>query len=277
MAHPPNRCIFCGARVRLTQEHIFSRWTHRFVPKTKGAYQRLIAEAHFDRTDYKRRKKPGDILDWQVRCVCEAHCNNGWMRRNVEDIAKPTLIQLMKGEDCRIAPEQQRQIATWAIMKAMVSQYDRTGIATVHYRHRRLMMTKQAPPEDGWAVWIGHFQRGETCSTRWFSVPFQLLEHQRLLSRPNRKVTKFNSTVFNQIIGKLFIQTIQTPHRALVRDWRFDLPDGGALIRIWPRTTVSVVWPPAAMSDRDANFAMNAIRQDIEESVRRNVRVSDLR
>jgi hypothetical protein len=39
---PPaiTECIFCGAGPPLTQEHVFSRWTHRYLPKgRKGKYQ----------------------------------------------------------------------------------------------------------------------------------------------------------------------------------------------------------------------------------------------
>jgi hypothetical protein len=95
------RCIFCGveasqtAEGALTKEHVYSNWTRRFVPRTTTMFRSLRATEHPDRTDFVFVKRPGDVRDWQVLCVCAA-CNNGWMRRQIDDRARPIMIPLIQ-------------------------------------------------------------------------------------------------------------------------------------------------------------------------------------
>jgi hypothetical protein len=63
------RCIFCGmegsrtARGSLTNEHVYSNWTRRFVPRSLKNFKQLRATARSDRTHFLFVSRPGDIRD----------------------------------------------------------------------------------------------------------------------------------------------------------------------------------------------------------------------
>jgi hypothetical protein len=154
-----SKCIFCGVHAAqtpegaLTREHVYSNWTRRFVPRTMKNYRSLRATAHPDRTDFVLVKRPGDVRDWQVPCVCAA-CNNGWMRQQIDNRARPIMIPLIKGQQLRLSPDQQRIVATWAAMKAMVAEYGESEAVTTHHAQRKYLMKNRLPPKKGWSVWI---------------------------------------------------------------------------------------------------------------------------
>jgi hypothetical protein len=89
------KCIFCGidpARTpegHLTQEHVYSRWIRRFVPRTMKTFKSLRATAYPDHIDFVLIARPGDVRDWQVLCVCSG-CNNGWMSGQVVEGTSPS-------------------------------------------------------------------------------------------------------------------------------------------------------------------------------------------
>jgi hypothetical protein len=109
------KCIFCGSP-ELTREHIFPRWTHRYLPpRQKGRATQTIGRVYPDREgDIKVIKLRGQMRDWKVECVCGGEsntCNNGWMRE-IENKSRPIIIPLIQGMDTRISPEDQEVIAT---------------------------------------------------------------------------------------------------------------------------------------------------------------------
>ena len=124
------KCIFCGIEGSqtpegaLTKEHVYSNWTRRFVPRTLKKFKSLRGVARTDHTQFVYINRPGDIRDWQVLCVC-AVCNNGWMRQQIENPARPIMIPLIiiSGEPVRLSPDQQQIVATWAAAKAMVAEF----------------------------------------------------------------------------------------------------------------------------------------------------------
>ena len=134
----PTRCIFCGVagmrtpEGKLTKEHIYSNWARRFVPRSMKNFRSLRATRHPDRTDFIIVRRSGDLRDWQVACVCAA-CNNGWMRQRLDEVARPVLIPLIKGEQTRLSPEHQLIVATWAAMKTMVAEYRGRECVTTHH------------------------------------------------------------------------------------------------------------------------------------------------
>jgi hypothetical protein len=260
-----DNCIFCGAGGPLTKEHIFSRWIHRYLPASRTrSYESLRGTRHPSDSEHHIVKRAGDIRDWQVRCVCQKTCNNGWMRQLVEDRARPVLLPLIRGEEMRITPAQQESIATWATMKAMVGEWLVRGHVTTNHMQRKRMMYRQLPPKQNWGVWIGRFisddrkPDSKRYLTKWQSNPFLLVPDSRASRRPDKVATHYNSQSSTQVIGELLIQTLRSPMPNLIPRWSFKLPDSGTLFRIWPRTQTSIVWPQQAMSDLDAYTASNA-------------------
>jgi len=253
------RCIFCGDPER-TWEHIFSRWTHRHLMKRSltKKYHVFRAVPDIDHSKYALAKRAGDIKDWQVKCVCEKKCNNGWMREKIEDPARRIMVPLIKGEETRITPDQQRRIAAWAILKAMVAEFDDNAYVTTHHMHRKYLMNNFMPPPKGWVVWIGCYSRGDWLPY-WISTPWRWLFKHEEFQVAKIPVTHFNSHISTQVVGKLFIHVISSPGRDFIKGWRFSTPNKGALFRIWPPTSISINWPPQVMTDRDADYAAGAL------------------
>jgi hypothetical protein len=186
------------------------------------------------------------------------------MRTQIEDPAKPILISLIKGEPCRIFPDDQTRIAAWAVLKAMVAEWMVRGHATTNHMHRKYLMRHKLPPKNGWAVWIGHFQSDrskpetERYNPLWESHPFLLLPDRVAARRPNKRATFYNSQASTQVIGQLLIHTFRSPMPNLIPRWRFAMPNRGTLFRIWPPSQISIAWPSTSLSDVDAIYVANA-------------------
>ena len=261
MSKSPNRCIFCGSP-NLTYEHVFSKWTHKFLePRQKGKALAEIARKYPYRSESNVVKLLGQVRDWKVLCVCggtHLTCNNGWMRA-IEEKAKPVLLPLIKGDDTRVLPSDQRIIATWAILKAIVGEYDGRYVTNVHYKQRRYLMDHLFPPERGWGVWIGHFVRNSWVP-EWVSCPFLLLPDHVISRRLSKhEATYFNSCASTQVVGKLFIHVVHSPMPRFIARLRFPTPQRGALFRIWPPSSTSIKWPSSTLGDRDADSIANAV------------------
>ena len=148
MTQQPSKCIFCGSAAKLTGEHIWSRWMRHYIPKSMPHYRSLRVTSHRAQSDFKVFKRRGDIQDWKVRCVCEK-CNNGWMRASIDEPARPIMVALIDGAQARIMPEDQRKIASWAVLKAMVAEYDAGAYVTTRHMQRKYLMRRHVPPTKG--------------------------------------------------------------------------------------------------------------------------------
>jgi hypothetical protein len=259
------KCIFCGvdasktAEGALTKEHVYSNWTRRFVPRNMKMFRSLRATALPDRTDFVFAKRRGDIRNWQVLCVCAA-CNNGWMREQIENRARPVMIPLIKGQYVRLSPHQQQIIATWAAMKAMVAEYDESESVTTHHAHRKYLKRHCLPPERGWSIWIAHYPQ-QNGPMMWFASPFLVLPDHLAARRPSRRATYYNGQATTQIIGELLLHVIRSPHPRLARMFRFRLPGKQAIFRIWPPTIYGIRWPAGSIDDASASYIGNAMKE----------------
>lgn len=195
-------------------------------------------------------------------------CNTGWMK-DIEDRAKNVMEYLITGRELRLSIKDQETIATWATLKSMVSEFHFKNKGITHHMQRKRMMLRKLPPEQGWGVWIGHYER-KKLKIEWASRPMLLLPNDQAVLRAGAKATYFNSNCTTQIVGKMFIQIIHGPMPDLIKWWRFILPDRGTLFRIWPPTQFSLVWPGRAMTDRDAEFAVNAFAKFAADSHRKH-------
>jgi hypothetical protein len=262
---PVKRCIFCGATGPLTNEHMWPRWMHPHLMRGSAPHRAIRTTVNMDGTDTSNVfKKVGDAIDWQVSCVC-AHCNGGWMSNRVEQLVKPIMIPLFENQTARLWPADQEKIAAWAVMKYMVADsQDGSRKATAHHAQRRRMWRKQLPPLHGWGVWVGMKDRIDpNLPLSWGSTAFPALSPKQAKKRVSKGTPHRNSDAATQVVGKLFFHVIHSPATNLVRDFSFNLPNGGVLCRIWPPTNASIVWPPHGMSDLDALTASNAMRNHV--------------
>jgi hypothetical protein len=188
MAAPIAKCIFCGSP-DLTKEHIFPRWSHKYMaPRKRGRVISQVGTIYHDRDERRLVKLPGQVRDWRVKCVCggtHLTCNGGWMRR-IEDMAKPILVPLIQGKQRHLSASDQIIVATWAVLKAMISEYHPTSQVSTHWTQRRLIETKGVPPTNGWSVWIGNYKR-KHWRPEWLSFPFFVLSNKVLNRRGKRE------------------------------------------------------------------------------------------
>lgn len=155
-------------------------------------------------------------------------------------------------------------IAAWAALKVMVAEFDEGNQPITHHMQRRYMRRHSLAPKKNWGVWIGHYNRIQWVP-EWISLPFLVLPDRVAQRFPSRYATYFNGNATTQVINKLFIHVIHSPMPNLVERWRFTLPEGGTLFRIWPPSSFSVSWPGAPLTDLDADFAANAFRARLRE------------
>lgn len=196
----------CGSP-NLTWEHVFSKWTHRYLPPRKrGNASSSVGLLYVDRPEETTAiKLRGQLRDWQVKCVCggpRTSCNNGWMK-DIEDRARPIMTDLLVGNDRRLFPKDHEVIATWAILKVMVAEFDVKANVTVHHTQRQYIMRHQHAPTHGWSVWIGHYERKDWIA-EWVSRPMLLVTEAVADRRSSYDATYFNSNATTQVIGKSF-------------------------------------------------------------------------
>jgi hypothetical protein len=218
----------------------------------------MVSVEYRDRTDIEFiNDMPQDPRQWQVRAVCR-RCNNEWMS-DLENQTKPLLIPLFAGQETRLYPEAQRQIATWISLKTMVCEYDQLGQIISHHTQRRRMMAKHLPPQGNLTIWIGHYER-TTWVPLWICHPFLVIPKEQLDKRSTDLATYFNSQAVTYVFGKLFVHVIQSPDKKIVADFRLPKPGGVKLRRIWPISDYSIIWPPSPMTDLEADRTSGALR-----------------
>lgn len=279
MTDAVDKCIFCGNTDTsiITGEHLWGRWSRHHIKRSmrRWSRQRAIGRIELGEVTVEGEKtshKGGDIHDMKVWCVCGGKkntCNNGWMR-TFENIARPILIPLMNAQDLRLSPHQQSVVAGWAALKAMVAEYNPIGFVTSTQGDRDRMMALQLPPQEGWGIWIGNFERhawpGHLASNPFAYWPEP--ERAHLLGVPT---TDFNGQSSFQVTKKLFIQVIRCRVPELVEKWRFDHRATNLLRKIWPPSGYSIVWPPPAMSDWDADYVASAFPRAATTAVQRRL------
>ena len=176
-------------------------------PRLMKKYLVSHVDSHIERSDRNLIKRAGDIRDWQIKCVCETTCNNGWMRR-IENQARPVMFpliegtEILKGQTFRLTLHEQKIIATWAVLKAMVSEFHPNGWVTTHHAQRKYFKQNLLPPE-GWSVWIGPYLRAKW-APHFLSFPFLYDSPKQELRRgTNIRATHYNSHITTQVIGKI--------------------------------------------------------------------------
>lgn len=260
-------CIWCGSRTN-SGEHMFSRWTHDLLPPRKTG--RVATAVSIERLDgpveHWEGKMPGQMRDWKVHCVCGGtalSCNAGWMK-SIEDAAKPIMTPLIRGEDVRLTPDQQRVVATWAVLKNMIANH-----RAIRPEHLEIMRQQHSPPPEGWGVWIAHFERG-TWRPEWLTRLFTVLPNAEYQARSSPDVDFSNGSSTTMVLNKLLIHVGHSPDPHFGHRWQqFETPDGQPIrgvFRIWPAVSeVSIKWPPPALTDGDADALANDLIQRIQK------------
>jgi hypothetical protein len=127
---PQQVCIFCERAepfVRITKEHLFSRWVDDILtPELLGpdrTYERTVVGP--DGSAATRTWPTEVIAAIEAAVVCGSRsdgCNGGWMS-GLDGQVKHLLEPMMLGKPRTLNPSEQLTIATWAAMKSMVMEY----------------------------------------------------------------------------------------------------------------------------------------------------------
>jgi hypothetical protein len=250
-------------------EHLFSRWTHKYLPRRKlGRSSVLRAKLFSDRTEFERQRPSGNIIDKKSYCVCERHCNNGWMRKHIDEPAKSIMTPLIQGKKSLITQADQRKIAAWAFLKTIIYEYenlDKTQV-TVSKVDRNIIMATHLPRLGRCGIWIGHYVRN-TWIPHLVGIPFYFHEGKPTIESLDMPVTEYNSRIFTQVVGQLFFQVIYIPSPEFIHRFRFETPNGGKLTRIWPPPSEAFAWPIHSMNDLDADYACTAAKTLLDTMV----------
>jgi hypothetical protein len=154
---PQHACIFCErARplVKITKEHLFSRWVDDILtPDLLGP----------DRTYERTMADPGGVSatrTWPAEVIAaieaavvfgsrEDGCNDGWMS-GLDGQVKHLLAPMMLGKPRTLTPGEQLTIATWAAMKSMVLEYfwGAEQVVVLPQAARTFVFRQQRPPEN---------------------------------------------------------------------------------------------------------------------------------
>jgi hypothetical protein len=181
-----------------------------------------------------------DDPEVKIKCVCQK-CNNGWMS-DIEGENKPHMLAIMNDKPTILTPTEQKSLARWTILKAMVIDGARPKQRIPFYSlSERLDMkppSRFVPP--GTLVWIGRL------SVK--SLHAAILDSRGQINGIDEAYRGCITTI---IVGHLAIQalTIHVLPRFLgmLRRLHID-PKPGAwdmnLLDIWP-VFGEMSWPPA--------------------------------
>jgi hypothetical protein len=139
----PRQCLFCTRTVD-SAEHIWSDWILKDL-KLSEPIRINIA------------KRPGvwkEGPEIRVKCVCQ-RCNNGWMS-DLENENKPHVGAMIHDEPTTLEPWQQKLLARWAVLKAIVIESANRLRTPFYTASERTGLTPPSPflPIET-RVWIG--------------------------------------------------------------------------------------------------------------------------
>lgn len=242
-------CIFCGT-TPLTKEHLWPNWLRRQVGSKDRLDWRIEGDINGESArDHRFSKLP---FDQQVRAVC-APCNGGWMSK-IEAATKPLLLPLLERQGCRLNRAQQTQVATWALLKAIMFDELHPQERVVLAAHRAfLYRSKQPPPTKLW-VWLGTYD-GEQIGH--YAYQGMLLAERGATDEP-KQPTAYSVTF---TFGPVAIQVAGTSLDSLSHDdVAYPQLD---VARVWPASDSAVYRQRAAMTTKTLVAFSTALYDDI--------------
>jgi hypothetical protein len=269
---PGRPCIFCNQVKKMSGEHIWGDWLKGVVP--------IAMNKHNFRAErlYRPGMAPiagttirtGDPLRSKVRVVC-ADCNNRWLS-GIQSAGKPRLILLIQGNGTGLGPAAQLEVATWCAMATMTAEFIDRDPKTIAITadERKYLMDNRVPPSTGWRIWIARYRRNKWVP-QWIHFTFPILGAQDTkgmnpgdFAYPNTQATTF-------VIGELLVHALSStgyPELSARWVWPPRTRVSTLLTQIWPPRESFIAWPPAALTDRDADFVPAALRHVIDGASR---------
>lgn len=215
-------CIFCGATPR-TREHLWPDWLRREMAISAPHAYRLEQEE--DGVETRDHSFMAKVFTQTVRAVC-GKCNGGWMSQ-IEADAKPILQPLIQARGRRLHRAEQRKIATWALLKAVVFDQLHPQELTVPAAHRAYLFEHKQPPPGGLWVRLASYEAAE---------PGHYAYQGMKLAREGELAPDESTVYFATItVGALVLQL----SGSLISQWSFGqvpYPDEFNVAEVWPAT-----------------------------------------
>jgi hypothetical protein len=238
-------CIFCSMTKKMSREHVFPAWVEAFVPVLRQTHDASLVGWSAEKREYRKifdKKHGSPATKITVRIVCR-DCNSEWMSR-LENAAKPSLIKLIRGDQCTLSANDQRTISTWITKTVMTADYRFPDITTASQTERTWVMEKLEPPQ-GWYVSIADYQ-----GSRWRDGG--LFRQSLSVDRPENTKLPVRTACFG--LGRLFVHTITVPPTVQIV---YHPEDKSTMRRLWPQLSRDLSWPPAKyLKDPDASYAI---------------------
>jgi hypothetical protein len=223
-------CIFCS-QTPVTREHLFPNWMQKELanhPRWKISPTKLQGrEGEHGAKQWIRNKPLGMI----IRCVCRS-CNTGWMS-DIEGAAKPILLSMVRGaEYVELDTVAQENIARWACLKAVIGAYVFSKPHPVPNEWLQHLFHKHSAPDD-WHVF----------TTRYIGRLGQVADLQRFSLREPTSGATFPTRAEDQgVLMSLIVGYFAI--KALAIRSPISLPLKTNILRVWPASGLTLLWPP---------------------------------
>lgn len=236
----PGKCIFCSAP-HLSKEHIWPTWCHDLLVKTgiptKGNIsQHIVGRKDSVLTNHVNEKQ-GPIFNKRLRVVCRS-CNNEWMGA-LEEKIKPVLTLLISGGVGTLKPFDQKMVAEWAVLKAMVVEQSKKEEEVFTAEQREEFRTSRTIPS-GVFVWMGR-----THSGRWLNAFLRCSAHlvyvpkQQIIRPSNTEKKNVQTTALG--MGQLFLYIMVSNSASVSVPDLIDVREN--LTQLWPLPASSTLLP----------------------------------
>jgi hypothetical protein len=249
----PRPCIVCG-NDDPAAEHVIAKWLRKEL-QLHG----LVSEFKMD-GEYQERTRPDrkwDTLAIVLPDICKA-CNGGWMRElelAVEPILKPMLLAQRSRLPVRLDPEQQANLAAWALKTSMLlvaKLYKNQTFGWLPSDSLRWLRDQRglSPLPPGARVWLACIDAKREL------VSF--VKSGTILTDAGEPIAHIGTFSVGYVAFQVFCKELGGNKIPPWRDARFSLKGqfNRALLTIWP-TQDTVEWPPAVHFEQKSVFELS--------------------
>ena len=147
-------CLFCNKTFVAGKrgEDVSSDWYAREIGVPDGIVMVALIESNGAMVEQSRKTQTPAAKEFRLSEVCPDDCNGAWMSQ-IENDAKPILLQLMLGQKIELSPADQEAIANWGQLKAICWDALQGGdVALPNTVYSQFMASRPLH----WAVTIAH-------------------------------------------------------------------------------------------------------------------------
>lgn len=221
------RCAFCDQNRTLNKEHVIARkFKNDAPPPGPGQLPRLLAVDQLRGNQWE-----SDDFDIQVRAPCP-DCNAGWMN-DLDDLARPIIRPMLRGEQVDLAPDDQHVIARWATKIGLVADFTHRATRVMRPRDFHTFYETREPTALT-GVWLAAYAESRHPVLRLFARSVSIRPQGARLDLPKAHLVTFR---IGHAVFQVVIPWIPMPFRRGADNERF-------VVQIWPETSDDIRWPP---------------------------------